>query len=141
MIRLLVSFSLISSVLLPSAAHARYVSNYAAWEKMPPELQEVYLIGVMDSWTRTSAPGEPSWMRVQRTGLNKCVREQKISSTSLVKLVNTHYESYAADWRISPASVLKDVLMGACLADVNEEREKAGLSPWERKSGQISRDN
>lgn len=117
-----------------------FVGNYATWKKVPPAVQEGYLIGVMDGWTRTSAPGEPSWMSIQRTGINRCMREQEINSYQLTELVGSHYKNHTADWRLTPAAVLKHVIMGTCLADVNSEREKAGLAPWERKSGQISRD-
>nr|CAD6597696.1 hypothetical protein RTCK_00509 [Rhizobium sp. TCK] len=128
------------SILPLSAAEAMFVGNYATWNKLPSATQEAYLAGVMDSWTRTTAPGEPSWMKVQRTGINKCLREQEIHSGALVDLVNSHYKTHTPDWRLSPAVVVKDVVMGACLADVNSEREKAGLPPWERKTGQISQD-
>lgn len=136
-----IKLALILSIFPLSASHAMFVGNYATWKKVPPTVQEGYLIGVMDGWTRTSAPGEPSWMSIQRTGINKCMREQEISSYQLIELVNSHYKTHTADWRLPPASVLKYVIMGTCLADVNSEREKAGLAPWERKSGQISRDH
>ncbi|WP_143147457.1 hypothetical protein [Rhizobium tibeticum] len=141
MIRPLVKLALILSVFVPSAAHAIFVTNYASWKKFQPAMQEAYLVGVMDGWTRTSTPGEPPWMKAQRTGINKCLKEQEINSTMLVDLVDSHYRTYTADWRLSPALVVKDVVMRTCLADVNSEREKAGFSPWERKAGQISRDN
>lgn len=124
-----------------STAHANFIGNYASWKKVEQPLQEAYLIGVMDSWTRTSTQGEPAWFQVQRIGLNKCMREQRIDSGMLRDLVDTHYKTYPADWRLSPAAVLKDSMVEACLADVNSERAKAGLSAWERKPGQISADN
>lgn len=136
-----VKLALIASILPLSTAHALFVGNYGAWNKIPPATQAAYLIGVMDGWTRTSAPGEPSWMKIQRTGINKCLREQKIHSGMLVDLVNSHYKAHTADWRLPPALVVKDVVMAVCLADVNSEREKAGLAAWERKAGQISKDN
>ena len=137
----LLKHAAIFSLLAPISANAQYVSNYARWKELPPLMQEAYIIGVLDGWTRTSAAGEPAWMKPERTGVNKCLREQEISSTMLVQLVNSHYETYSADWRLPPAPVAKDVVVGTCLADINSEREKAGLPPWERKPGQISRDD
>ncbi|WP_426232135.1 hypothetical protein [Pararhizobium sp. DWP3-4] len=141
MIRPFFKLALILSVIAPSLAHAMFVANYASWKKGPPEVQQAYLVGVIDDWAGTSTPGEPPWMKAQRTGVIKCIRERGISATMLVDLVNTHYKNYTADWRVPPAIVVKDVLMATCLADVNIEREKAGFSPWERKNAQISRDN
>lgn len=123
---------------VPTAASANYLQNYAAWKEVPLIEQAAYLAGVMDGWSRTSTPGEPPWMASQRTGINKCVREQKINSTMLVDLVNEHYRTTTADWRVPPALIVKHALMGLCLADVNGELAKAGYAPWERKPSQIS---
>ncbi|KAB1086511.1 hypothetical protein F4V91_08770 [Neorhizobium galegae] len=141
MIRSISLLAVFVSLAVPTGADAMFVANYASWKKMPPALQEGYLIGVMDGWTRTSTRGEQPWMKAQRTGINKCMREQEISSAMLVNLVNSHYSAHTADWRVPPAIVVKDVIMGTCLADVNSEREKAGYSAWERQPTQISKDN
>jgi hypothetical protein len=139
-IRAVFKAALLFALLTPIASHASYISNYAEWKKLPPLMQEAYLIGVMDGWTRTFDRGEPAWMQLERTGVNKCLREQEMTSKVLVTLVNTHYETYTADWRVPPASIVKHVVMGPCLADVNGEREKAGLAPWERQPSQYSRE-
>lgn len=135
--RLVLAFALA----VPCAANASYISNYARWKGINKVEQAAYLAGVMDHWTRTSTPGEPPWMRPQRKGVNKCIREQGISTYMLVDLVNAHYKAHTADWRIPPASVVTHAIMGLCLADVNSEREQAGYEPWERKPEQISKDN
>lgn len=132
---------LLSTVLVASSANAMFVGNYDAWKKFSPQAQEVYLIGVMDAWTRTAARGEPAWVKIERTGINKCVKEQGIGSVELAELVNSHYKKHSADWRVPPAVVLKDVVVATCLADINGERKKAGLPPWERKPEQISSDS
>lgn len=137
----LLKLALILSVLAPSASHAAYLTNYAGWKKISPADQEAYLVGVMDGWTRTSSRGEPPWMQAERTGINKCIREQEISGSMLADLVNSHYKTITADWRVLPAVVLQHVIVSTCLADVNSEREKAGLPAWERKPAQISPDN
>ena len=133
--------AILATVMAASSANAMFVSNYAKWKQLAPETQSAYLAGAMDSWTRTSARGEPAWFEPQRTGINACIRTQEIHAGMLVELVNGHYKAYPADWRLPPASVLQDVVMGTCLADVNKERAKIGLAPWERKTGQISKDN
>lgn len=133
--------AVLATLLAASGAHAMFVSNYAAWKQLTPEMQSAYLAGAMDSWTRTSTRGEPDWVKAQRTGINECIRTQQIDTGALIELVNNHYTAYPADWRLHPASVLKDMVMDTCLADVNKERAKIGYEPWERKSGQISKDN
>ncbi|CAN7436185.1 hypothetical protein [Neorhizobium sp. LjRoot104] len=138
MIRSIAKFTLIFSVSVSTAANANYLQNYSAWKEIPPIEQAAYLAGVMDGWSRTSTPGEPPWMAPQRTGINKCVREQKVDGKMLVELVNEHYRTTTADWRVPPASILKHTIMGLCLEDVNSEREKAGYRPWDRKPAQIS---
>ncbi len=132
--------ALISSILIPFAASAGYISNYSRWKEISVIEQAAYLAGVMDHWTRTSTPGEQPWLKPQRTGVNKCLREQGIGTDMLVELVNSHYKAHPADWRIPPAAVVTHLVTGACLADVNSEREKAGYAPWERKPSQISVD-
>lgn len=134
-------FAVIVSVLLPSIASASYVTNYSRWKEIPPPEQAAYLAGVMDEWTRTSTPGEQPWLQPMRTGINKCIREQLISAEMLVDLVNAHYKAHTPDWRLNPAVVLTNIVTGTCLADVNSERAKVGLEPWERQPPQISKDN
>lgn len=126
---------------MPCAANASYISNYAKWKEVSTVEQAAYLAGVMDHWTRTSVPGEPPWMKPQRTGVNKCIREQEISAYMLVGLVDVHYKTHTVDWRVPPASVVTHLVMGLCLVDVNSEREKVGFEPWERKPAHISEDN
>lgn len=132
--------AIVAALLAAGTAHAAYISNYAAWRESSSESKQAYLAGVLDSWTRTSTPGEPDWFQAQRTGINKCLREQRIHTGMLMDLVEKHYTDFPADWRLHPAGVLKYVVMNTCLADVNEEREKAGYSPWARESGQMSKD-
>ncbi|QRI63449.1 hypothetical protein JQ506_22005 [Shinella sp. PSBB067] len=141
MSRSILKLALAFALAVPCAASASYISNYARWKEVNKVEQAAYLAGVMDHWTRTSSPGEPPWMQPQRTGVNKCMREQDISAYMLVDLVDAHYKAHTADWRVPPASVVTHAIMGLCLADVNSEREKAGYEPWERKPTQISKDN
>ncbi|CDZ27997.1 hypothetical protein NOJ05_14025 [Neorhizobium galegae] len=138
MIRSIYKLALILSVLVPSAAAASFIGNYARWKEMAPVQQSSYLLGVVDSSITTSIPGEPAWMKPLRTGLDSCMGEQQIKGDMLVDLVNSHYTANKADWRISPAIVVMHALLGVCLADVNSEREKAGYQPWDRKPAQIS---
>lgn len=138
MIRSLTKLALLLSVMLPSNATAGFLTNYARWKEISPSEQGAYLAGVMDHWSRTSTPGEAPWRQAQRTGINKCVREQQIDTGMLVDLVNTHYETYTADWRFPPAAVIVHVMSGTCLEDVNSEREKAGFPKWDRKPAQLS---
>ena len=133
--------AILATVMVASSANAMFISNHASWKQMTLESQSAYVAGAMDSWTRTSAPGEQEWLQPQRTGINACIRAQQIHAGLLVELVNDHYRAYPADWLVPPTSVLKDVVMATCLADVNKERAKVGLEPWQRKSGQISKDN
>ena len=128
-------------IFVASAAHAMFIGNYASWKKLSPEMQEIYLIGVMDTWTRTSARGEPPWMKIARIGVTHCVKEQDIGSAALAEFVNSHYRDHTADWRVPPAAVLKHLITGTCSADINAERKTAGLPVWERKPPQVSRDS
>ena len=140
MIRSIYTLALLLAALVPSAADASYISNYARWKEISPVEKAAYLAGVMDRFTRTSTPGEPSWMAATRTGINKCAREQQISSVMLVDLVDEHYKTIPADRRVPPASLIGHIMTLVCLADINSEREKAGYSAWERKPAQFSND-
>lgn len=141
MIQRFCRFATVLSAFIPCAAFAGYVQNFSDWKQAPPELQGSYLQGVLDGWLQGSDRGESSWITARRKGLNKCLSEQKIDHTMLIESVNSHYKAHNADWRLPPSVVLKDVVQGICLADINSERAAIGLDPWERKPAQISKDS
>lgn len=140
MIRQLLKTAAVITVLLPTSANAMFVTNYGKWKEMPVDIQVGFVMGVMDAWTRTSTKGDADSLRLQRIGINDCMKAQKITSGMLVEQVDAHYKAYQADWRMPPASVLKHVVMDICLANVNTLRKEAGLQPWERAAKQISKD-
>jgi len=139
-IQRLLKIAVVISALIPYAAHAGYVGNFAAWKTASLELQGTYLQGVMDGWLQSYDRGEASWITAQRKGLNKCLSLQKITATMLIDIVNLHYQAHNEDWRVPPAVVLKHTIQGVCLADINSERVELGLSPWDRKADRISKD-
>ena len=127
-------------VLTASQAHAVFVDNYSDWKAIPIEGQTAYLVGVVDDWLQTKEKAEPDWIVLRRKALRKCLFDQKITAPLLLELVSKHYENFSADWRVPPAPILRHVLPGMCLADINRERQAQGLVPWDRQPPQLSED-
>ena len=130
----------ILAALLPVQAMAGFIDNYTAWKKAPVEQRAIYLQGALDAFLQLAIEGEPKNLTARRDGIGSCLNQQEFSLQSAMELIDNHYKDYPVDWHFAPAPVLYYEMLGMCLPQINEEREKLGLPPNRRLPRQLTND-
>lgn len=128
---LLVALSLFT---VPARADGGFMETYEDWIAAPAETRRGYVQGIWDHET-TFIAGNEDWQKAQNQGIRACRQRDGISADALVAGVNGIYEGNR-EIRIHPvAFVVSGVIQSLCLADINAERARVGLEPWERWRG------
>lgn len=111
-----------------------YLKNYSDWNSMGPAERSGFAGGLVEGAAMMGFDDDTLALGV---GLNTCVRDLKLDTKTLSEAITRRYELEPKDWSKSPIQVFAEqIIFGACLKYINEQRAKKTLPPWPLDKGQ-----
>jgi hypothetical protein len=118
----------------PLHAEGSFMETYKDWVAADPAVKRGYVQGIWDHET-TFIAGSEDWQKAQNQGIRNCRSRPDITAEALVAGVDEIYAGNR-EIRIHPvAFVVSGVIQSMCLDDINVERDRIGLDPWEKWRG------
>ena len=114
------------------SARVHYFLTSEAYLQMPPELQKVYTIGVVDGMTGSpfaASSSSPSTARASAAGrewLSACLEDEKMTGSQVAEIVRKYVQEHPEHWQWPAGVMALDAMREACPSASSSEPHKPG---------------
>jgi hypothetical protein len=114
-----------------SSANAGFIDNYRAWQKIGPEGQAAYAMGIFDVMIVFIASDRYATARA--LGLRQCGEALQLKAAMMAQAITKYYEDYPESQKAAPFVAFNAYLeRGACSPFINAARAEMGLQPMKK---------
>lgn len=116
----------VASLAVP--ARADFIKNAAEWQRLGPEGQAAYAMGIYDVMTVVTADNK--YTAARALGLRACGIGLKLKGAMVAQAINIFYRDHPDARIVTPFVAFNNYFeRGACSPFINKAREEMGLPP------------
>jgi len=107
-------------------AQADFVKNYKEWQRLGPDGQAAYAMGIFD--VMTVIMNDDPFTAARSAGLRGCAMALKLKAANVAQAITKFYVDHPEAQRATPFIAFNGYIeRGACSPFINEARKKMGL--------------
>lgn len=120
--------SLFSVLAMPVPAKADFIKNYQDWQRIGPEGQAAYSMGIFDVMTVLTADNK--YTAARSVGLRACAMALQLKAAMVAQAITKFYVDHPEARNATPFVAFNGYFeRGACSPFINKAREELGLKP------------
>ncbi len=120
--------ALLALWLVSSPAKADFVKDFAQWQRLGPEGQAAYAMGMFD--VMTVFIDNDKYFAARAMGMRACGIALQLRGAMVAQTINKFYADHPEARNVTPFIAFNNYLeRGACSPFINEARKEMGLQP------------